>query len=168
LLSARAVCARTIDTLQVIARHRGITIVPDLADDPLLVSADEHQLQQVLANLLVNAMQAMPDGGRIDVATGARRAHPPGEGAPEGDFVRILVADRGGGIPAEHLPRLFEPFFTTKDPGEGTGLGLSVANGIVRDHGGWIEVESTTGAGSRFTIFLPAATAAQTPPHRAA
>ena len=80
----------------------------------------------------------------------------------------LSVADTGHGMDAETQARIFEPFFTTKDPGEGTGLGLSVANGIVRDHGGWIEVESTTGAGSRFTIFLPAATAAQTPPHRAA
>lgn len=168
LLSARTVCARTIETLQAIGRRRGITIAGDLADDPLLVSADEHQLQQALVNLLVNAMQATPDGGRIEITTGARRTRPPGNGSAEGDFVRIVVADDGPGIAPEHLGRLFEPFFTTKDPGEGTGLGLSVANGIVRDHGGWIEVDSAPGHGSRFTIVLPPAAAAQTPPHRAA
>jgi two-component system, NtrC family, sensor kinase len=110
----------------------------------------------------------MPDGGRIDVAAGERRARPPGEQTREADFACITVADHGPGIPPEHLPRLFDPFFTTKEPGEGTGLGLSVAHGIVRDHGGWIEVESALGEGSRFTILLPARAAAKAPPHRAA
>ena len=143
-------------------------IAEELGDDPLLVSADEHQIQQALVNLLMNAMQAMPDGGRIDVTTGGRRAPAASDSTRQGDFVCITVADRGPGIPPEHLPRLFEPFFTTKDPGQGTGLGLSVANGIVRDHGGWIDVESQVGAGSRFAIWLPATAEAQSPPHRAA
>ena len=82
--------------------------------------------------------------------------------------MRLTSRTTDPGIPPENLPRLFEPFFTTKGPGEGTGLGLSVAHGIVRDHGGWIDVESEVGHGSRFTICLPAAAAAQTPPHRAA
>jgi signal transduction histidine kinase len=168
LTSARAVVVRTLDTLAVVARGRRITIASDLGDDPLLISADEHQIQQALVNLLVNAMQAMPEGGRIDVTTGERRTHPPGEHGGEGDFVAITVADHGPGIPAEHLPHLFEPFFTTKEPGEGTGLGLSVAHGIVRDHGGWIDVESKVGQGSRFIVWLPAASAAKAPPHRAA
>jgi signal transduction histidine kinase len=168
LVSVRAICTRTVDMLAVVARRRRITIAIEPGDDPLLVSADEHQLQQALVNLLVNAMQATPDGGRIDVTTGGRRARPPGDGAPESDFVCLTVADHGSGIPTENLPRLFEPFFTTKEPGEGTGLGLAVAYGIVRDHGGWIEVDSRIGAGSRFVIWLPAAAEAQQPPHRAA
>ena len=168
LVSVRAVCARTADTLAVVARRRGVTIVTALADDPLLASADEHQLEQALVNLLVNAIQAMPDGGRVEVTSTERRARPPGEGRPESDFICVTVADQGPGIPPEHLARLFEPFFTTKDPGEGTGLGLSVAHGIVRDHGGWIEVESEVGRGSRFSLYLPATAAAQTPPGRAA
>ena len=168
LTSVRAVCARTIDTLAVVARRRGITLVPDLADDALLVSADEHQLQQAVVNLVVNAIQAMPDGGQIEITSGECRAAPPGETGREGAFVCVTVADHGAGIPSEHLPRVFEPFFTTKEPGEGTGLGLAVAHGIVRDHGGWIDVESTPGRGSRFAIYLPPASEAQTPPHRAA
>lgn len=168
LVSLRAICTRTVDTLTFVARRRRITIATELGNDPLLVSADEHQLQQALVNLLVNAMQATEDGGRIEVATSGRRLRPPGDGAPEGDFVGITVTDHGSGIPTEHLPRLFDAFFTTKDPGEGTGLGLSVAHGIVRDHGGWITVESQIGAGSCFAIWLPAAAEAQSPPHRAA
>ena len=168
LASARTIVARTVDTLTVVARPRRITLATELGDDPLLVSADEHQIQQALVNLIVNAMQAMPDGGRIEVTTGERRVHPPGEHGSERDFVAITVADHGSGIPPENLPRLFEPFFTTKGPGEGTGLGLSVAHGIVRDHGGWITVESEIGYGSRFVIWLPAASAAKAPPHRAA
>jgi signal transduction histidine kinase len=168
LVSVRAICARAVDMLAVVARRRRITIATELGDDPLLVSADEHQIQQALVNLLMNAMQAMPDGGRIDVTTSERRRRPPASGSPEGDFVCLTVVDHGPGIPAENLSRLFEPFFTTKDPGEGTGLGLSVAHGIVRDHGGWIDVESEVGAGSHFAIWLPAIAEAQTPPHRAA
>ncbi len=168
VLSCRALCARAVDTLGVVTRRRRVAITADLPDDPLFVSADEHQLQQAIVNLLVNAMQAVPDGGHIEVATGTRRAAPPGGAAAEGDYVWIVVRDDGPGIPPENLGRLFEPFFTTKGPGEGTGLGLSVAHGIVRDHGGWIDVQSAPGRGSTFTIWLPATAAAQTPPHRAA
>ncbi len=168
LVSVRAACARTVDTLAPVARRRQIVIEATLGDDPLWVSADEHQIQQALVNLLVNAMQAMPHGGRIDVTTCERRTVPPADASREADFVCVTVADHGAGILPEHLPRLFEPFFTTKEPGEGTGLGLPVAHGIVRDHGGWIEVESTPGVGSSFHVYLPAAVVAQTPPHRAA
>ncbi len=168
LASVRAVCARTADTLALVARRRRITIAADCGDDPLLVSADEHQLEQALVNLVVNAMQATADGGRVEVTCRARRIRPPGETRPDGDFACISVADAGAGIHPEHLPRLFEPFFTTKSPGEGTGLGLAVAHGIVRDHRGWIEVESEPGRGSRFTFYLPVAAEAKAPPHRAA
>jgi signal transduction histidine kinase len=168
LTSARAICARTVDTLGIVAQRRGIGIAANLTESPLLVSADEHQIQQAVVNLVVNAIQAMPGGGRIDLTSGECQAAPPGETGREGRFVCIAVTDQGAGIPAEHLARLFEPFFTTKEPGEGTGLGLAVAHGIVRDHGGWIDVQSTPGRGSRFTIYLPSAAEAKTPPHRAA
>jgi signal transduction histidine kinase len=168
LTSARAIVARTVDTLAGVAHGRHIAIASALGDHPLWISADEHQIQQALVNLLVNAMQAMPEGGSIEITTAERHTAPPGDHAREADFVGIMVADHGAGIPAEHLPRLFEPFFTTKEPGEGTGLGLAVASGIVRDHGGWIDVESELGRGSRFVMWLPAASAAQAPPHRAA
>ena len=168
LTSVRAVCARTIDILSPVARRRRVEISAALGDDPLLVSADEHQIEQALVNLIVNAMQATPDGGRVEVTSTGRRARPPGDGGPDGDFVCVSVIDHGPGIAPEHLARVFEPFFTTKEPGEGTGLGLSVAHGIVRDHGGWIEVDTRPGEGTRFAFYLPAASAAQTPPNRAA
>ncbi|MEO6029076.1 MAG: HAMP domain-containing sensor histidine kinase, partial [Candidatus Binatia bacterium] len=168
ITSIHAICGQIVDTLTVVARRRGITIVPQLGSAPLLVSADEHQIQQALVNLVVNAMQAMPTGGRIEIASGPRRAHPPGEDARESSFACVTVTDHGTGILPEHLAHLFEAFFTTKEPGEGTGLGLSVAHGIVRDHGGWITVESQPGRGSSFSIFLPPAAEAQRPPHRAA
>ena len=104
----------------------------------------------------MNAIQAMPGGGRLSIAVGARRAHRPGESSgAEGDYLCVTVEDEGRGIAREDLARVFEPFYTTKPIGEGTGLGLAVAHGIVAEHGGWIEVESEVGKGSRFTIFLP-------------
>jgi signal transduction histidine kinase len=168
LASVRAVCARTVDTLAVVARRERVAITADLADDPLLVLADEHQIEQALVNLIVNAMQAMPNGGTVRVTSCGRLARPPGGGGPDGPFACVTVVDHGTGIAPEDVPRLFEPFFTTKAPGEGTGLGLAVAHGIVRDHGGWIEVESEPGRGSAFTFYLPMAAEAQSPPHRAA
>ena len=87
---------------------------------------------------------------------GHARALPPVElGGPEAEWVRMDVMDEGEGISPETLPRVFEPFFTTKDVGEGTGLGLSVSYGLIRDHGGWISVSSEPGRGSCFSIFLP-------------
>ena len=106
------------------------------------------QINQVVLNLLVNAMQAIEatgrGAGRIEIETRAR-----------GDEVILEVADDGCGIPAEILPRIFDPFFTTKPVGQGTGLGLAISHGIVADHGGRIEVESTPGRGSRFRMILP-------------
>jgi two-component system NtrC family sensor kinase len=88
----------------------------------------------------------------------AQRATPPPEiGGPAAIYLRLDVEDDGAGIAAENLSRIFEPFFTTKDVGEGTGLGLAVSYGILRDHDGWINVSSTLGKGTTFTVFLPRA-----------
>lgn len=115
-------------------------------------------VEQAMANLTLNAIQASPSGATVTLAADTARCVPPTEiGGGEGTFARLIVSDEGPGISPETLPRIFEPFFTTKDVGEGSGLGLSVAYGIVRDHGGWIAVESRPGTGSRFTMFLPAA-----------
>jgi two-component system, NtrC family, sensor kinase len=102
------------------------------------------QLNQVFMNLLVNAAQALDHYGVITIRTGR-----------EGDWVWAEVADDGPGIKPEHLPRIFEPFFTTKPVGKGTGLGLSLSYGIVSQHGGRIEVDSTVGNGTRFRVWLP-------------
>jgi C4-dicarboxylate-specific signal transduction histidine kinase len=109
----------------------------------LLVSADEHQLGQVLLNLLLNAGDAMKGRGRVTLAAVERGAE-----------VELRVADEGPGIPAEHLPRLFEPFFTTKAPGEGTGLGLATSLRIVESMGGSLSAANRPGAGAVLTLRL--------------
>jgi signal transduction histidine kinase len=114
------------------------------------------QVQQVITNLVLNAIQSMPKGGRVDIDIGRVRAFKPGSSSGERDYVRLAVVDQGTGITPENLLRIFEPFFTTKDVGEGTGLGLSVCYGIVEEHGGWIAVDNNVGEGSRFTVYLPA------------
>jgi two-component system NtrC family sensor kinase len=120
------------------------------------VRMDEAQVQQVITNLVLNAIQSMPDGGRVDIDIGSVRACKPGSASGGRDYVRLAVVDQGVGVTPENLPHIFEPFFTTKDVGEGTGLGLSVCYGIVEEHGGWIAVDNNVGKGSRFTVYLPA------------
>jgi PAS domain S-box-containing protein len=116
-----------------------------LVGEPLPVDADRGQLEQVLVNLVVNASDAMPAGGTLEVATGRD-----GE-----DWVWFAVADSGSGIPEAARLQIFEPFFTTKGRGKGTGLGLSVVHGIVTQHGGRIDVESEVGRGATFRVLLP-------------
>ena len=126
---------------------------------------DAGQIQQALANLVVNGIQAMATGGRLTVSIAQVEAHPPADvGGASAVFARVAVEDKGKGIPPDLVPRIFEPFFTTKDVGEGTGLGLSVAYGIARDHGGWIAVDSTPGKGSRFELYLPLQRSRETAP----
>lgn len=129
-------------------------------DSPLYVVADAGMLDQVLLNLTVNARDAMPGGGVITIETGFRevdaelaRQH---SGAEPGSYVWMAVTDAGCGIPRDVMPRIFEPFFTTKEPGKGTGLGLSTVFGIVKQHRGWLRVESEPGKGARFETYLPA------------
>ncbi|MEZ4453205.1 MAG: ATP-binding protein [Nannocystaceae bacterium] len=122
---------------------------------PPVVRADPDQLRQVFTNLLMNATQAMSRGGVIHVRLDHRQHPPEGLGDdPLGRYTRITITDEGSGIPPEHLPRLFDPFFTTKEIGEGTGLGLAVAYGIINDHGGWITATSQE-SGATFSVWLP-------------
>jgi signal transduction histidine kinase len=120
------------------------------------IQADPDQLQQVFINLFLNSLHALEQGGRIKItAQLAREAHANGGIGIARKKVRIQFEDNGAGISAERLSQVFDPFFTTKDVGEGTGLGLSVSYGIVRDHGGEIRVYSKPGEFTRFTIDLP-------------
>ena len=105
----------------------------------------------------MNAMQAMPRGGVVDVALSATERKKPGlDLAPPGRYVVMEVADEGTGIAAEDRERIFEPFYSTKQEDGGTGLGLAVSLGIVKDHDGWIEIYSRPGGGTLFRVFLPA------------
>jgi signal transduction histidine kinase len=137
-----------------------ITLVLRLHPQPLLVQADASMLDQVLMNLVVNARDALPNGGRIVIETFLAGSIGGSSNdtldAPGGLWACVSVADTGSGIPADALPRIFEPFFTTKAPGKGTGLGLSTAFGIVKQHGGSLTVKSALGLGTTFCIRLPA------------
>ena len=129
-------------------------------DPTPFVQADPGMLEQVVLNLVVNACDAMPQGGLLQISTQAVRLKAEDirtrHEAREGDFLCLAVRDTGTGIPPEVLPRIFEPFFTTKDVGKGTGLGLPTVHGIVKQHMGWVEVFSQVGTGTVFKIFLPA------------
>ena len=129
-------------------RHVALVVNAEVVDGLVLVDAGH--LQQALANLVVNGLDAMPTGGTLTVDV-VEDPHPDGDEP----FLAIAVRDTGSGIPAEQLDQVFEPFFTTKPVGEGTGLGLSVARGIVEEHGGRLQVESAPGVGSCFVIHLP-------------
>jgi signal transduction histidine kinase len=128
---------------------------------PLWIEADAGMMEQVVMNLCVNARDAMPKGGRLTISTTQveleedyARTNPE---ARAGRFVGLSVSDTGCGMDDATLKRIFEPFFTTKDVGKGTGLGLATVHGIVKQHQGWIEVETTPGRGSTFRVLLPAA-----------
>ena len=129
--------------------------------DAWSIVADLTQLHQVLLNLLVNARDAMPSGGTLAIFAenctleeSAAMLHP--AGAKAGRYLKLMVRDTGAGIPPRAIDRVFEPFFTTKEHGKGTGLGLSTALGIVRSHGGFIQVQSEEGKGTVFQVFIPA------------
>lgn len=136
--------------------RKDIRIAVELDSALPRILADESQIEQVLLNLFVNAADAMPGGGTLTVQT--RRLELPGEGdaEPASSWVELTVADDGVGMTPEIQERIFDPFFTTKEFGRGTGLGLATVFGIVKGHGGRIEVASRPGQGTRFTIRLPA------------
>jgi two-component system cell cycle sensor histidine kinase/response regulator CckA len=125
-----------------------------------LIKADQGQMDQVLINLVVNARDAMPKGGKVKIRTQNHENHSDtrlvsGETLPAGSWVSISVQDTGTGIAPEVLPRIFEPFFSTKEVGAGTGLGLATVHGIIHQTGGFISVDSVMGQGTTFTIYLP-------------
>lgn len=136
-----------------------VSLEQDHATQLSPIRADKRQLEQVIMNLVVNARDAMPEGGTIRVSSHEETLKAPYERdhatVPPGDYVVISVQDEGGGIPTDKLPKIFEPFFTTKRTGEGTGLGLSMVYGIVKQTGGYIFVDSIVGRGTTFTMFFP-------------
>ena len=132
----------------------------DIASEPpLWVNADQTQVHQVILNLAINARDAMPDGGALRVSLSSMAESDvqnlPGTLALGGQLACLVVTDTGAGIPPEFQTRIFEPFYTTKPRGQGTGLGLSIVHGVIREHGGHIEVKSELGKGTTFTVFLP-------------
>jgi signal transduction histidine kinase len=137
---------RTIELLQHQGGLKGVQFKVIGASGVPLIMVDPHQLQQVLINLLINANDAMPDGGSLELVF---------RHAPYAPILKLDVRDSGKGISSEHLNKLFDPFFTTKDPGQGTGLGLAISARIIESFGGWISVQSVPGEGSCFTLHLP-------------
>ena len=135
--------------------HAGTHLQSDLPQ----VSGDMGQLQQVIMNLCLNAVDSMPEGGQLIVTTSCTDlAQDPRRGGVilgPGQYVQLSVTDTGEGIEDDIKARIFDPFFTTKDADKGTGLGLSVVFGIVKDHRGFIQVDSTPGRGSTFVMYLP-------------
>ncbi|CAG1066170.1 two-component system, cell cycle sensor histidine kinase and response regulator CckA [uncultured bacterium] len=149
------------DLLLMISRLIGeeITISTELAPDAWTIEADEGNVEQVIMNLAVNAKDAMPSGGKLMIKTeniviDEKRAESI-PGARPGETVRLTVADTGVGMSRELVSRIFEPFFTTKEAGKGTGFGLAVVYSIVKQHNGWISVESAPGKGTTFRIYFP-------------
>ncbi len=137
------------DTLRLVRNQlllSGVDEVTEIPESLPSVCGDYKSLQQVFLNLFINAVQAMPQGGRLSTRAGL---------SDDGDYVKIEVTDNGGGIANENLPHIFDPFFTTKEVGKGTGLGLSVTYGILQKHRGRIEIQSHEGEGTTVTILLP-------------
>jgi hypothetical protein len=140
------VIRETLTLLEHQLAKAGVQVSLALDENLPRIKGNPGKLQQVFLNLFLNARDAMESGGTLAVRSGT-----------DAELVRVTVADSGAGIVPENLPRIFDPFFTTKAARKGTGLGLSVSYGIVREHGGDIEVDSTIGAGTRFELSFPQA-----------
>ena len=151
----------TQDVINILKRTipENIRIQLNLACRQCVIEADPTRIQQVLINLALNARDAMPGGGKLridlDHRTLSPDESPPVNGMEPGAWAHLQVSDTGTGMPEEVLSHLFEPFFTTKEPGQGTGLGLSQVYGIIKQHEGFIDVESAPGEGTTFSIYLP-------------
>ncbi len=150
------------DLTHLLNRLVGERITLSFSNDPELhpIRADRRQLEQVVMNLVVNARDAMPEGGTVRIETSNLTLSEPFSrdraAVAPGEYVLVQVHDTGAGIPADRLPKIFEPFFTTKRAGEGTGLGLSTVYGIVKQSGGFIFVDSVVGEGTVFSLYFPA------------
>jgi signal transduction histidine kinase len=134
-----------LDMLQEKFKSHDIHVIKEYSPDLPQVLADSDHMSQVLLNLILNACQAMPEGGTLTLTL-----------RPKGDMIELRVQDTGPGIPEDQISKIFDPFFTTKSVGEGTGLGLTVVHGIIQEHKGAIRVNSVPGQGTIFIISLPA------------
>lgn len=141
------IAADTLEQIAENAKRQNIEILLSQAEN-LIVSADRDYLQQVFTNILINAAQAMPTGGRLTVSSGYTQKN-------NTEFAYVKISDTGTGIPTENLEKIFDPFYTTKDIGQGTGLGLAVSHRIIEEHNGIIEAENNADGGATFTIYLP-------------
>lgn len=153
----------TVSLLAPLADRQRVEISTEM-EPSVAAHVDPEQIRQALTNVVVNGIQAMPEGGKLRVGIRSERASRPsmrdrarndGVRSAETDWVTLYVEDEGVGMDDSTRDHIFEPFFTTKPVGDGTGLGLAVAYGIVKDHGGWIDVRSEPGHGSRFDLHLP-------------
>jgi signal transduction histidine kinase/ligand-binding sensor domain-containing protein/CheY-like chemotaxis protein len=164
-LDLNEVVARMTKLLQRILGE-DVSLASNYAAGLPAILADTGMIEQILLNLAVNSRDAMPHGGQLTITTGTETLAPKpagqNSGAPAGLCVRLTVTDTGSGIAPENLPHIFEPFFTTKEVGKGTGLGLATVYGIIKQHQGWIEVESTVGKGTTFRIYFPVMAGAKT------
>lgn len=154
LLTIARSIARLVEPL---ARKRNVSVIVS-TDSSVHACVDPLQIEQVLSNLVLNAVHACGEGGHVNISLGDWSEPLPAGMNQAAGAIYLRVVDDGEGIPETAIPRIFEPFFTTKELGQGTGLGLSVVHGIVRDHAGDIQVESSTGRGSTFTVVLPTVT----------
>jgi two-component system, NtrC family, sensor kinase len=143
----------TLDLLDHQIQKQKISITKDLQDGLPAAIGDPDQLQQVFLNLILNAVQAMPDGGILHLSASLKQNTGQPNQWDQRHYLQVCVEDTGVGIEREAIQHIFSPFFTTKD--KGTGLGLMVTQGIIQDHEGWIEVESEVGKGSQFKVYLP-------------
>lgn len=150
------VAQTAVELGDVTARTRKVRVELEGSSERVLVKGEPGKLLQVMLNLVVNGVQATKEGGTVHLATRMALRSPlyDPNGPPE-EVASIEVRDSGSGIPKDLITRIFKPFFTTRGAGEGAGLGLAIANGIVKDYGGWIDVVSEVGKGSLFTVYLP-------------
>ncbi len=150
------VVRQTLALLMPMAKKKNVELKHEESEESQLAHLDQNQIQQVLTNLTINGVHAMPEGGELRVRVFRTDESPPGEHSTDlGAYLCLQVQDSGVGISEEDLTHIFDPFFTTKDVGEGTGLGLAVVHGIVREHRGWIDVNTKVGEGTTFSVFLP-------------
>jgi signal transduction histidine kinase len=156
-VDAGKIMKEAVDFMDETLKRRHVTTDARIQPDLPLIPGDPDEIQQVCLNLLMNAAHAMPDGGTLSVVVDkvVRRKEGLALAQPS-QYLLLQISDTGAGVPPADREKIFEAFFTTKDTGEGTGLGLAVSKGIVKDHDGWIEVDGRAQGGAVFRVFLPA------------